>query len=102
MGTSSRLPLVRAVPVALLLALAAPAGARADVTLSVTGTAPHKTLTYTAGDSDGHSATATVVSGDLVITASDKLFFGCTAIDATSVNCGPAADFERVVFVFGW
>jgi hypothetical protein len=48
------LPFVRAVPVALVLALAAPDVAQADATLSVSGTAPDKLLTFTVGDALDH------------------------------------------------
>jgi hypothetical protein len=108
MGGPANVSLTRVVPVALLLALAAPAAAQATASLSITGTAPHETLIYTAGDSDDHSATATVLGGDLVITDSEtfpsvSIPSGCAPpTGATSVNCGPAADFERVVFLFGW
>ena len=93
----------RAVPIAVLLAFAAPAVAHADATLAVTGTAPHKTLTFTVDDalSDHVGAGA---DGHLVIDDSRAIPVGgsgCTAIDAQTVDCGPAADFERVVFAFG-
>jgi hypothetical protein len=97
------LPFARAVPIALLLALAAPAVARADATLSVTGTAPHKTLTFTVNDALGDHVGATaddhLVIGDS--RAVPVVGSGCTAIDAQTVDCGLAADFERVVFAFG-
>jgi hypothetical protein len=97
------LPFARAVPIALLLALAAPAVADADATLSVTGTAPHKTLTFTVNDALGDHVGA-IADDHLVIDDSRAVPVvgsGCTAIDAQTVDCGPAADFERVVFAFG-
>jgi hemolysin type calcium-binding protein len=101
MGRSSTLPFARAVPVALLVALAAPAAAHADATLSVSGSAPHKTLTFTVGDALSHSTTASIVSGDLVIGDSVGITSGCAPVTAGSANCGTAAEFERVAFVFG-
>jgi hypothetical protein len=101
MGRSSNLSFARAVPIALLLALAAPAVAHADATITVTGTAPHKTLTYTVDDALDHSASATVSNGDVVIADSIGIASGCTPVANRSVTCGPAADFERLVFHFG-
>lgn len=94
---------LRTALVALTLALAAPAAAQADATLSVTGVAPHKALTYTAGDALGHSVTASVVNGDLVLDHSADLAAGsaCSSVDARTANCGPAADFEHVTVTFG-
>lgn len=93
----------RAVPVALLLALAAPAAARADATLSVTGTAPHKTLTFTVDDALSHHASATA-DDHLVIDDTGLLAVGasgCTLTNVQTADCGPAGDFERVTFGFG-
>jgi hypothetical protein len=98
------LPFVRAIPVALLLALAAPAIARAEATLSVSGTAPHKVLTFTVDDVAEHRLTtaearnAQVVISDSVGIAVDGS--GCAAIDAHTANCGPATDFDVVAFTF--
>lgn len=103
MERSSHLPFARAVPIALLLALAAPAAARADATLSASGSAPHKTLTFTVNDALGDHLGATA-DDHLVIDDSRAVPVGgsgSTAIDAQTVDCGPAADFERVVFAFG-
>lgn len=101
MGRSSSLSFARAVPVALLLALAAPTVANADVTVSVSGTAPHKTLTYTVDDALDHSVLATVATDDLVIADSLGVVSGCAPFASGSVICGPVADFERLVFHFG-
>src|SRR5215216_6202581 len=102
MGRSSHLSFARAVPVALLLALAAPAAARADATLMVSGTAPHKTLTFTVNDALDHRTESHLSLGDLVIYDSGIPIAvgasGCTAIVVEMVDCGPVADFERVVF----
>jgi RTX calcium-binding nonapeptide repeat (4 copies) len=97
------LSFARALPIALLLALAAPAGAQADATLSVTGTAPNKTLTFTVDDALDHTTSSSALSGNVVITDSVALAVGasgCIALDARTANCGPAAGFERVVFAF--
>jgi hypothetical protein len=94
----------RAVPIALLLALAAPAAARADATLSVSGTAPNKTLTFTVGDALRHVMLASVDGGNLVITDPQGIAVGasgCTIIDAKTADCGSVASFELGVFVFG-
>jgi hypothetical protein len=102
MGRSS-LPFARAVPVALLLALAAPAVARADATLSVTGTAPHKTLTFTVNDALDHTTMPLITGGDLMIGDSANIDLGvsgCTPVAATYANCGTAAGYERLVFAF--
>lgn len=95
------MPFARALPIALLLVLAAPAAAQADATLSVTGTAPHKTLTFTVGDALDHTTSATVTSGDLVITDSIGIPAGCTDVGANTADCGPAGDLELVAFMFG-
>src|SRR3954451_4983684 len=104
MGRSSRLSFARAVPIALLLALAAPAVARADATLSVTGTAPHKTLTLTVNDALRHVMRAYVDGGNLVIADPQGIAIaalGCSIIDAKTADCGSVATFELGVFVFG-
>jgi hypothetical protein len=101
MGRSSHLSFARAVPVALLLALAAPAAARADATLSVTGTAPHKTLTFTIGDSLDHTTAARIVSGDVMIDDSSVVVASGCAPAGGMWNCGPAADFDRLQFYLG-
>jgi hypothetical protein len=101
MGRSSHLSFARAVPIALLLALTAPAVAHADASLSVTGSAPHKTLTFTVNDALDHSVLATVATDDLVIVDSVGVGSGCAPFANGSVICGPAADFERLVFRFG-
>jgi hypothetical protein len=103
MGRSSHLSFARAVPIALLLALAAPAVARADATVSVTGTAPNKTLTYTVDDALDHMMGVWVASGDIVINDVDVSVgvSGCATVDRWITRCGPATDFERVVLVFG-
>src|SRR5215217_3116795 len=93
MGRSSHLSFARAVPVALLLALAAPAAARADAT-----------LTFTVNDALDHRTESHLSLGDLVIYDSGIPIAvgasGCTAIVVEMVDCGPVADFERVVFSF--
>jgi RTX calcium-binding nonapeptide repeat (4 copies) len=102
---SSKLSFVRAVPAALLCALAMPGAAHAAATLSVTGTAPHKVLTFTVDDAAEHRLTtaearnAQVVISDSVGIAVDGS--GCAAIDAYTANCGPATDFDVVAFTFG-
>jgi Ca2+-binding RTX toxin-like protein len=98
------LSFVRAVPVALVLALAVPAAAQASATLSVTGSAPHKTLTFTAADAHGDGASAYVKDGALVVTDGSGLAAGaspCTVVEAITADCGPAADYDRMVFTFG-
>ena len=93
----------RAVPVALLLALAAPAVAHADATITVSGTAPHKTLTFTVNDSLSHHTSATA-DDHLVIDDTGLLAVGasgCTLTSVQTADCGPAADFEQVTFAFG-
>jgi hypothetical protein len=103
-GEVQRLSFARAVPIALLLALAAPAAAQADATLSVSGTAPHKTLTFTVGDALDHDTFASAQSGDVLITDYGGITVsasGCAAIDALRAECGPAADFDQVAFAFG-
>jgi len=93
-----------AVLAALLLALVVPALAQADATLSVVGVAPDKILTFTVGDSLDHNAIGSTATGDLVISDDVGLVVGassCTAVDANTAQCGPAGDFERVVFDFG-
>jgi hypothetical protein len=98
------LSFARAVPIALVLALAAPAVAHADATLSLTGTAPHKTLTFTVNDALNHRAELHLSLGDLVIYDTGIPIAvgasGCTAIVVDVVDCGPVADFESVVFAF--
>jgi hypothetical protein len=101
MGRSSHLSFARAVPIALLLALSAPAAAHADATLSVSGTAPHKTLTYTVDDALDHWVTATVSNGNLVLADSVGIASGCTPVDAKTADCGPVADLEQIVVTFG-
>jgi Ca2+-binding RTX toxin-like protein len=86
-----------------LLALAAPAVAQADATLSVSGTAPHKTLTFTVGDALDHVTYPAPNTGDLVIWDNVGIAVGasgCTAIDAHTANCGAKADFELAAFEF--
>lgn len=100
LGRSS-LSFARAVPIALLLALATPAAAHADATISVSGTAPHKTLTYTVADALDHSVTANVWNGNLVITDSVGIASGCTPVDAKNADCGPVADLAQIVLMFG-
>src|SRR3954452_19989564 len=103
MGRSSHVSFARAVPIALLLALAAPAVARADATITVTGTAPHKTLTFTVNDALDHHTSATA-DNHLVVDDTGALGVGaggCALTTAQSVDCGPATDFDKVVFVFG-
>ena len=78
----------RAVPIALLLALAAPAAALADATLSVTGAAPNKTLTFTVNDGLGDHLGATA-DDHLVIDDSRAVPVGgsgCTAIEGGRRN----------------
>jgi Ca2+-binding RTX toxin-like protein len=100
MGRSSNVSFARAVPVALLLGLAAPVAARADATITVSGSAPSKTLRFKVNDVGDHSTTATIVSGDLVITEATGIASGCAQVSAGSANCGPAGDFGRVEFEF--
>jgi hypothetical protein len=97
------LSFARAVPVALLLALAAPAIADAAATVSVSGTAPHKVLTFTVDDGVDHMTGVWVASGDILINDVDVSLgtSGCTTVDRWMTRCGPASDFERVVLVFG-
>jgi hypothetical protein len=97
---SSKLSFVRAVPAALLLALAVPGVAQADATLSVTGTAPHQTLTYTVDDALDHTTMPLIMSGDLRIDDNVGIASGCAPVGG-NFDCGPAADFERIVFAFG-
>jgi hypothetical protein len=97
------LSFVRAVPVALVLALAVPGVAQASATLSVTGSAPHKTLTFTVDDALDHSTTAASDTGDLVIWDNVGIAVGasgCIVIDANRANCGQATEFELVTFMF--
>jgi Ca2+-binding RTX toxin-like protein len=102
MGRSSVLPFVRAVLVALVLALAAPAAAQADATVSVTGSAPHKTLTFTVADALGHVVRASVLNGDLVVDDYTATVTGaCAPLVSNRADCGPAADFGRIAFIFG-
>src|SRR4051794_40812855 len=104
MGRSSRLSFARAVPIALLLALAAPAVAQGDATLSVSGTAPHEVLTFTVNDALDHETFVSVLSGDVLITDYGGITLGasgCTAIDALRADCGATADFDEVAFAFG-
>jgi hypothetical protein len=103
MGRSSSLSFARAVPVALLLTLAAPAVAHADATITVSDTAPHKTLTFTVDDALSHHTSATA-DDHLVIDDTGLLAVGasgCTLTSVQTADCGPAADFERVLFAFG-
>jgi hypothetical protein len=97
---SSRLSFVRAVPAALLLALVVPGVAQADATISVTGTAPHQTLTYTVDDALDHTTMPLIMSGDLRIDDNVGIASGCAPVGGM-FDCGPAADFERIVFAFG-
>jgi hypothetical protein len=102
MGRSSVLPFVRAVLVALVLALAAPAAAQADATVSVTGSAPHMTLTFTVADALGHVVRASVLNGDLVVDDYTATVTGaCAPLVSNRADCGPAADFGRIAFIFG-
>jgi hypothetical protein len=103
MGRSSCLSSARAVPVALLLAFAAPGVAHADATITVSGTAPHKTLTFSVNDALSHHTSATA-DDHLVIDDTGLLAVGppgCTLTSVQTADCGPAADFERVMFAFG-
>jgi hypothetical protein len=104
MGRSSSLSFARAVPIAVLLAFAAPAVAHADAELSVSGTAPDKVLTFTVHDAQNHVTNAIVQGGSLVIEDNVGLTAGasgCAPIDALRVNCGTAAELGEVVFIFG-
>lgn len=99
--------LVRDVRIAMLaalsLALAVPALAQADATLSVSGTAPHKTLTFTVTDALDHFTFASVQGGHVVIEDHGGMTpgaSGCTAIDTLRVDCSAAADFDEVAFAF--
>jgi Ca2+-binding RTX toxin-like protein len=88
----------------LLLALAAPAVAHADATITVTGTAPDKTLTFTVHDAQDHATKATVQADRLVIEDNVGMTVGasgCAPIDTLRVDCGAAADFGEVAFTFG-
>jgi RTX calcium-binding nonapeptide repeat (4 copies) len=96
--------LFRAVWVALMLGLAAPAAASADATLSVSGTALHKVLTYTVDDAQSHVMRAYLDGTDLVVADPRGVAVGssgCSAIDVQTADCGPAAEFDLAVFVFG-
>jgi len=97
------LSFARAVPIVLLLALAAPAVAHADTTVSVSGVAPHKVLTFTADDARDHMTGVWVSSGDIVVNDVDVSVAtpGCSTVDRVITRCPGATDFERVVLVFG-
>jgi hemolysin type calcium-binding protein len=100
----SSLSFVRAVPAALLLALAAPAVAQAKATLSVTGTAPHKVLVVIVDDALDHLTRASMSDGHLVVEDDAGIDVGgssCTAVDEFTADCGPGGDFERLAFAFG-
>jgi hemolysin type calcium-binding protein len=102
------MPVVRAVrralPVALLLALALPAGAQAAATLSASGVSPLRTLTFTASDGIDHVTSPYVLNGRLRIDDYDGIAVGatgCTTVDSDTVDCGPATGYMRVIFSFG-
>ena len=92
--------LIRVVPAVLLLALAAPAAAHADATLSVTGTAPHKTLTFTVNDALDHDVDVSVANDELVVSDTATIGSPCAPVTATSVSCGPSGGFDTLVFAF--
>jgi Ca2+-binding RTX toxin-like protein len=95
--------LVRAARLAVLATLALPAAAHADATVAVTGTAPAKVLTFTVADGlDPTTDVATDDSGHLIV-SDDGIAgaTGCTSISALSVDCGPAADYQRLDLAFG-
>src|SRR4051812_32528401 len=100
MGRSSHLSFARAVPIALLLVVAAPAVAHADATITVTGTAPHKTLTFTVDDALNHETIVLTGTGSVFIDDSVGVASGCTPY-LGMWDCGPTEDFERLVFTFG-
>jgi hypothetical protein len=91
----------RALPAALLLALALPAGAQGAATMSVNGS----TLSFTASDGLDHQTYPFRASnGHLRIDDVDGISVGasgCTSVSPGSVDCGPASGYTRVVFVFG-
>jgi hypothetical protein len=104
MGRSSHVSFARAVPIALLLALTAPAVAHADAELSVSGTAPTKVLTFTVHDVRDHVTNAIVQNGRLVVGDNVGVTVGasgCASIDPRRVDCGLAAELSEVVFIFG-
>jgi hypothetical protein len=98
MGRSSHLSFARAVPVALLLALAAPAVARADATVSVTG----RTLMFEVDDALGHGPAARVQNGEIVVTdvAGLSVGAGCT-LAGGAAHCGAPDDVDEAVFTLG-
>jgi Ca2+-binding RTX toxin-like protein len=91
----------RALPAALLLALALPAGAQAAATISVSGS----TLTFTASDALDHQTFPYRTSGGhLRIDDLDGIWVGasgCTSVSSGTVDCGLASGYTRVVFSFG-
>jgi hypothetical protein len=94
----------RALPAALVLALALPAGAQAAATLSASGPTPPRTLTFTATDGIDHATAPYVLNGNLRIDDHDGIAVGtsgCTSVDADTVACGPANGYTRLSFVFG-
>ena len=93
----------RALPAALLLALAlaVPAGAHAAATMSANGS----TLSFTASDGLDHQTYPfRAANGHLRIDDVDGISVGasgCTSVSPGSVDCGPASGYARVVFGFG-
>ncbi len=88
---------------AAFVALFVPATAGAS-TLSTTGSAPAKNLTFTVGDGFDHETSASVTGGRLIVEDSVPLDVGasgCALATAYSADCGPATDFGHVTFTFG-
>jgi RTX calcium-binding nonapeptide repeat (4 copies) len=103
-GRSSYLSFARAVPLALVLALAAPAAAHADATITTSGIAPHRVVTFTVQDARDHTTSISQTGGDLVIRDDVGISVGassCVALDAHTAECVPGVEFDRVVFAFG-
>jgi hypothetical protein len=98
MGRRSSLSFAAAL--ALALAAAAPAAAHASATVSV---GSDHIVRFTVDDALDHGATASVVGGRLVIGDDTGIASGsgCSALDAHTADCGPAADVDEVRFAFG-
>src|SRR6266545_1406913 len=97
--SSTRMPVLRA---ARLLALALPAAAHADATVSVSG----GTLTFTATDAvaTDHYTHVGVTSGGHVEIYDDggiTILSGCAATDSDTADCGPPTSYTRLDVTFG-
>jgi hypothetical protein len=95
----------RALPAALLLILALPAGAQAAATMSVSAPAPPRTLTFTASDGIDHETKASLGSnGHVRVTDSDGIAVGasgCTSVDGNTVDCGAPSGYTRLIVNLG-